>query len=1422
MDVTVTVLRRATGAQVDVRLDVADAEPAGALLDELRRLVGGAPGEGLAAGGRRLDPAGTIRECELCDGQVITVAAATDPTPRSDDARAVSDVVLAVVAGPAAGSRLPVTGAPLVVGRGDDCDLRLDDDAVSRRHLAVWYDGRRGYADDLGSRNGTFVAGQRLSPGQPVGLEPEVVVRLGSSDLVLRHPSPPARVVPHPDGRLVVHRSPRTAGPAGPAGPVEIRLPEPPSAPTPARLPILVTVAPLVLGLLLALLLHQWQFLAFTALSPVMIGGQAISDRSAARRTHRTSMASYRRELDAANDRIAAARAEEQVRRRAAAPDLAALMDAAVRRTATLWQRAADDADALVLRLGCGTPPSEVIVPGRAREQALESPVTVRIRESHAVGIVGPSASVTGLARALLIQVASLHAPSQCRIVVVAPARGEEWNWVRWLPHTLPSHGQACTGLFAADEQQAAARLAEIARTDDPGRPTLLLVDATAAPGAGPFAGALETVAGRASTIWLAGRSDELPAGCRALISLAGEPAPVLTTTGAGTTPGTLRADLLSRPLAETAARALSPLRDGAPETAAHLPTVVPWAGLAGLDLSDPDHAVAGLTRAWATGPSTVVPLGLGLDGEVAVDLAVDGPHALVAGTTGSGKSGLLQTLVAGLAARNRPEQLALLLIDFKGGAAFGGCERLPHTVGVLTDLDPASTARALVSLNAELRRRERILAAAGAVDLERYAAAALRSGAAAAPPPRLVIVVDEFATLVEELPDFVTGLVGIAQRGRSLGINLVLATQRPGGIVSADIRANTGLRICLAVTGPADSRDVIEEPQAADIGPGLPGRCYLRAGPGPATLLQAARVGGSVLPRRGPRIRLSPGSQLGQPPGPPDPTDRADSDLERLIELTGETARRLGCVAPRAPWLPPLPETLATGTLPPVPPGRTAWGLVDLPAEQRRAPLERDLTEGGTLLLIGSARAGRTTALRSLVVAAAAALPPDRLHLWLVDAGDGLASLDALPHSGGVVPASDLDRLERLLRRVTSEVALRRRRGWAGRPLLLLGVDGWEPMLAHAGDVAGGALAEQLLRLAADGPAAGLQLVVTAGRAGLTGRLGAATADRLVLRLADRSDVALIGLAARDVPRVLPAGRAIRTPDLATVQVAQPDPATLARALAWPSGRPPTVRRVDPLPDRVPLDAIAASSEPWVLRLGLSTDDHAAVRHHPRDGGALLVAGPARSGRSTALVLLAHQLGPGPVAALCPRRSPLQELAAGRLVPLPVHDQDRALARLDELSGPDGQPPHLLVDDAELLADGPLADRICRLARSARDGNNVLVVAGLTDALAAAFRGPVAEVRRARAGLLLCPGGAHDGELLGVRLPRRDCRRDPPGRGWWALAGDATAIQVALPPSLSRLPLPAAGSARHAPARPTGPCSVRPAWTHTAPGRPR
>src|SRR5207249_3739378 len=185
-------------------------------------------------------------------------------------------------------------------------------------------------------------------------------------------------------------------------------------------------------------------------------------------------------------------------------------------------------------------------------------------------------------------------------------------------------------------------------------------------------------------------------------------------------------------------------------------------------------------------------------------------------------------------------------LIDYKGGSAFKDCARLPHTVGMVSDLDGHLTVRALDSLGAELKRREEMLLHAGAKDIEDYwDTKRLRPELNLQPMPRLVLIIDEFAAMVAELPDFVNGLIDIARRGRSLGVHLILATQRPAGVVSADIRANTNLRIALRVTSSDESADVIDAPDSAYIAKTTPGRCYVRSGASNLVAVQSARIGG-------------------------------------------------------------------------------------------------------------------------------------------------------------------------------------------------------------------------------------------------------------------------------------------------------------------------------------------------------------------------------------------------------------------------------------------------------------------------------------------------------------------------------------------------------------------------------------------------
>src|SRR6185312_2416589 len=316
---------------------------------------------------------------------------------------------------------------------------------------------------------------------------------------------------------------------------------------------------------------------------------------------------------------------------------------------------------------------------------------------------------------------------------------------------------------------------------------------------------------------------------------------------------------------------------------------------------------------------SLVARFALSEDGPLDIDLVGDGPHGLVAGTTGAGKSELLRSLVAALAAAHSPLRINFVLVDYKGGSAFGECAELPHTVGMVTDLDEQLGERALLSLEAELRYRERVLREHRATDLIEYDRLVAQGDAA--PLPRLLVVIDEFATLASELPDFVPSLVGIAQRGRSLGVHMLLATQRPSGAVNENIRANTNLRVCLRVQNSQDSTDVIDSPAAAKIPRNQPGRAQVRLGPSELIPVQTALVSGITAGPAAAAVSTEPfvvagDGQNGAGAGGDDVS--APSDLKRLVAAATEAFAAAHPL--RRPWLPPLPgrvgldELLAMG----------------------------------------------------------------------------------------------------------------------------------------------------------------------------------------------------------------------------------------------------------------------------------------------------------------------------------------------------------------------------------------------------------------------------------------------------------------------------------------------------------------------------
>ena len=1391
-------------------LDMAVGASAGATVADLAAALAGgalAPGTGLEVDGRFLEPAAPVAGAGLRQGDVLRLASGPGPGDGgwvgAPEAAAAVAADLHVVGGPCAGMRLPLSLGAVVVGRGGD--VVVDHPTVSRRHARLQV-GHGGHCvvEDLGSTNGTRVDGRFVTSPQQV--VPGQLLELGAVQArVVARPSGSATAVLGPagvaTGTAPFNRPPRSLLPAGPA-PVAVPVAPPEPAPG-SRFSWAMLVAPLVVGLVLAVIFDP-MMAAFALFSPVITVGMWWEDRRRARREGERSRRQLSADVAAFRAGLAAAQDAEAARRAQVVVDPAETLGRAAGPSTTVWERRRHAPDAFRLFLGladaawppplsepAGTRPTGVDEALAAHGVLPRSPVVVDLGAGSVLGVVGPREAVAGLLRSLTCQAAVHHGPSDLRIAVLTEAAvAPAWDWAKWLPHT--------EGLRAAGREDAERLASAWAGAGGGGGPGLLAV----VDGDGFTEGRLAPVrdllaSGSVGGVVVASSAARLPSCCTAVLELSGPDGLGRLHEPAGPA-GVDNLLVAAVPEAEArqCARALARLED--PEEgdgAGRLPDDVQLAGLAGLRSLDAAE-VGRRWRAASAASSLRAVVGVSAEGPLVLDLVADGPHALMAGTTGAGKSELLRTLVASLAATYGPDQLAFVLVDYKGGSAFAECARLPHVVGMVTDLDEELGERALRSLEAELRHREQVLAAAGAADLAEYHHGRLQGGGG--PLPRLVVVVDEFATMKAELGDFVDSLVGIAQRGRSLGVHLVLATQRPSGAVSDNIRANTNLRIALRVQDGPDSTDVLGTPQAAAVDRRRPGRGFVRLGPGEVVAFQAALVStaGSVegagshgLVRARPFGFLpEPAAGIGTAAGP--------THLAALVEAAATAA---GGVSPRRVWQEPLPAELALHGLP-----AGALGLADEPHHQRQVPFGWD-PAAGNLLLYGVAGSGTTTALASLALSLVRAPGGAGRHLYVLDFGNGaLAPLAGLPQVGAVVAAGERERQERLLRSLRAELERRRELVAAGRsdawPATVLLVDNLGGFCAAFDDVAGMAGRDGLLRLAADGPALGMVLAATADRPGAVPMaLSSVVAERLVFRLADPYDDTAFGLPAATGRRRAP-GRAVDVATRRQVQVALPAPqglaglagAVAASAAAVP-GPVPAPAPVAVLPCEVDVEGVAGSADlggaEWLLPLGLGDTALAPVGLPLGPGDHALVAGPARSGKSTLLCTLAAVVaGTGrddvAVWGVASRRSPLRDVAS--LAGLITDPADLAAGLASALGG--AGPLLLLVDDAETL-DDPAGTLDALLA--ARRPDVHVVAAGRADALRALYGHWTTMLRRSRLGVALRPHLDLDGDLWHTVLPRRGPDRFPPGRGYLVCEGAAELVQVA------------GGGTRPAPARP-------------------
>ena len=943
-----------------------------------------------------------------------------------------------------------------------------------------------------------------------------------------------------------------------------------------------------------------------------------------------------------------------------------------------LWERRQTDEDFAVVRVGVGTQrlatplmapqhaPVEDLEPlsvsalrrfVRTHTTVAELPVAVSLRAFARVDVAGDRATAIGVTRAVLAQLATFHAPADLQVwVCCAAERRADWEWAKWLPHAHSPTAVDAAGpvRMVADtlstlEDLAAPLLTERPRFTSggqllPDEPHVVVVLDGGVVGPEAQSATQEGVRG-VTVVALQPAEAVVPRAAEQLrgrlwLQVAPDEVGIVSASGFERLG---RPDVLSAGQAEALARQVAPVRL-ATGTDEPLATDLGLPDLLGI--ADPSQADPARTwRARAPRERLRVPIGVDDAGHpVDLDLkesALDGmgPHGLVIGATGSGKSELLRTLVLGLALTHSSETLNLVLVDFKGGATFAGMSELPHTAAVITNLqgDLALVDRMRDALQGEMVRRQELLRASGGFASARDHERAREAGAALEPLPSLLVVCDEFSELLSAKPDFIDLFVAIGRLGRSLGMHLLLASQRLEEGRLRGLDSHLSYRIALRTFSPAESRVVLGVPDAYELPP-VPGSGFLKFDTQSLTRFKAAYVSGPLRSRGGTGPARARGGDAVLPfttayvaPSeaarvePADDTGPDDGVGETVLDVLVRALDDAGPPAHQV-WLAPLGEpvpldaVLAPLGLDPVRGlGAPGWGgggrltvplgVVDKPFEQRRDVLWADVGgAAGHVAVVGAPQTGKSTVLRTFVTALALTHTPQEVQVYAVDLGGGaLAGLGALPQVGGVAGRLQAEAVRRTVAEVTTLVddreqrfarlgidsmaTFRARRAAGSLPGeqhgdVFLVIDGWGAFRQEFES-----LEQEVLNLAARGLSYGVHVVVSATRwADVRPALRDLLGTRLELRLGDPTESEADRRKAATVPAGAP-GRGLtrdghhflaalpRTDGVAAVDDLADAAARTAEAVAgaWSGPPAPPVRL---LPARIPVTDLPAPAD--------------------------------------------------------------------------------------------------------------------------------------------------------------------------------------------------------------------------------------------------
>jgi type VII secretion protein EccCb len=936
-------------------------------------------------------------------------------------------------------------GSPVSVGRGDSMYVRIQSNGVSLHHCTVTLVNGIISVTDEGSRNGTVIRQHRISSPTVVGSGE--VIRCGPAAFSVRLLLPddaPRSVSQQLDiaasGPVPFYRSPvdlpAVQGP-------EVAAPAAARKPRTGRPGALGLLIPVAMASAIVYFTGNWMFALFALMGPFMMliltadrAGRNRTTRKKSRRRYKDEVADFETELREAVQ-------EEVVRRWQMHPDLAELMRRCSVSGIALWSRRPSHPQFLTFSLGIADVPWIPQVAGMSDEldelEALvdqhrilpQAPLAVAAKPGTTLGLAGARAACLATARALVMQVASLSGPAEVRMVLVCSAvAAREWDWVKWLPHIRPAFAGGRLLVIVADDDGRVdgTSIDDMLADADATASLVVVIDTVGLSDAGDLAvrRLLRRTEVAATGIVLSASVDGLPDQCSVILDhheALGE-ATCRWPMESGRTLEVLTAGL-SQETALEAARSLAKLSDpDAGGGSASLPSRIGL--LEVLDLHGSRSAE--VTTRWAAAKRLTAVAGIGENGPLRVDLETDGPHLVVIGARGSGKSEHLTSIVMSLCLAHSPDQLNLVL----WGESFGHLQRLPHVASSASRVDDGTLGMVMEGLDRELTRRERMRT----VD-----AGGNGSQAPGATGPRLVIVIDDVDMITRVAPTSADLFVRLLRRARGLGVHVLWSTSRHAGGIMNELVDLSQVRVVLRVAGAPDSNDLLGTDAAARLERSLPGRGYVVSGRSEPREVQGGAVSIGA-PQLGERLEVTPFTLVDGRNGFVKvvlglPDERA---IVALLTAAGASfPRPLDILSPASAAAtalesPGLLELLSVEDRGGLVDATEHWHTIDgegflrvpIGVDTDMRPVFLDLKESALAgmgphgLMVGATGSGKSELLRTLVCALALMHSPEALAFVLVDfkGGASFASYASLPHVAGVVTnlADDLALVDRIL----------------------------------------------------------------------------------------------------------------------------------------------------------------------------------------------------------------------------------------------------------------------------------------------------------------------------------------------------------------------------------------------------------------------